>query len=414
MTRWIITPRRSASRIAGWTFRCLSLSLLTHLPGCENPTVQPTGSPPPRESLHVMATINAEGFAASGLALIGDCKAWVVGASWGLVVEVDLPSGNSRVIGQLPGRVRRARLEPGPPGRLLVWSQSTPTLGWLDTRTTTFHPLPLPSHPWTPMTAGPSVPLGSGGIATAPIGGAELLRSPRPWLHAPLMWILDRDGHPIQSLGAIPDLGGDYLSAAWSQVRLGSDENRLLVAHLAEATLEIRSIENGTSQNGTVPSTVELPKYFRAPEIWEDVWEPEWLLNGDQPRVYLVPQLAAARFAPDGRLFAIRNGAARWNRSDSPIARGQYARPGGWEVTAQWLEVFDTNGVLLGAYALPEGHTTRLVPDGVGNLFLWGTDGSISVIRDPTGPTSCEIRAPVIDIPYIDAPDLATLLVGNS
>lgn len=242
----------------------------------------------------------------------------------------------------------------------------------------------------------------------APIGGADRLRSPRPWLDAPLVWILDRDGRLVQSLGTIPDLGGDYLSAAWSQVRLGRHEDKIAIAHLADATLEIRSTKDGTGPNGTGALIVELPKYFRAPEIWEDVWQPEWLLNGAQARVYHVPHLAEASFTPDGRLFAIRNGAAKWNESDSPLVRGKFERPGGWEVTAQWLEVFGTAGVLLGAYALPEGLITRLVADGVGNLFLWRDDGSVSVMRDPTGPISYEIRTPVVEIPFVDAPDAAT------
>lgn len=403
----------SAARVSGRISRALTLSLLIHLSGCENPRVRPTGSPPLREPLEVASTIRIDGFSASDLAPVGDCKVWIVGASWGLVVEVDLTAGESRVIGQLPIRVRRPRLEPGPPNQLLVWSKNTPTLGWIDLGTSTFRPIHLPSHPWTPLTAGPSVALASGMIAMAPIGDTERLRSPRPWLSAPLVWVLGHDGRLVRTLGSIPDLGGDYLSAAWSQVRLGRHEDKLLVVHLAEATLEIRSIEAGTDRSGPVTSTVELPKYLRAPKIWEEVWQPAWLLNGAQPRVYFVPQLAEARFAPDGRLFAIRNGDAKWNRSDSPLVRGKYERRGGWEVTAQWLEAYGTSGALLGTYALPEGHATRLVADGVGHLFLWGTDGNISVIRDPTGPSACQIRTPVIEIPYVDSPDGATPMGGS-
>ena len=81
----------------------------------------------------------------------------------------------------------------------------------------------------------------------------------------------------------------------------------------------------------------------------------------------------------------------------------------GWEVTEQWLEVYAASGVLLGAYTLPDGQATRLVADGIGHLFLWRADGSISVIRDPTRSGSCKIRTPVIEIPYVDSPEETAL-----
>ncbi|MYA11508.1 MAG: hypothetical protein F4Z32_08590 [Gemmatimonadetes bacterium] len=217
-----------------------------------------------------------------------------------------------------------------------------------------------------------------------------------------MVWLLDRDGGLIRKIGRVPDIGGDYLSAAWSQVRLGTFGNRMLVAHLSDATIEVLSVDGEDDPNAE--GVIQLPKYFEAPPIWEDVWEAEWLLNGAHPRVYHVPHLAEVAFAPDGRLFVIRNGLAEWDRSDSPIVRGLYDRPGGWTVSRQWLEVYGTDGALLGAYTLPDDRAQRLVV-GMGYLFLWRADGSISVIRDPNSTPSCMIHSSAIEIPYFDSPD---------
>ena len=351
----------------------------------------------------MLTSIEADGFAASDVAPIGDCKVLLAGAAWGLVVEVHLPSGNTRVVGQLPTQIHVARFGSGPPSQLLVWSQSSPTLGWLDAVTSTFRALPLPSHPWGHRTTGPAVVLTTGMIAMAPTGDARPLRSPRPWQDAPLIWVLDGDGGLLRSIGRVPDIGGDYLSAVWSQVRIGNLGDRLLVADLSDATVEILAVEDGR-EPGTEPSMFQLPRYFEAPPIWEDIWEAEWLLNGTHPRVYHVPHLADVAFAPDGRLFVIRNGRAAWDRSDSPLTKGLYDRPGGWTVARQWLEIYRADGELLGAYTLPDDRTHRLVV-GMDYLFLWRADGSISVIRDPTATPACGIHEPVIEIPYFDSPD---------
>ena len=150
--------------------------------------------------------------------------------------------------------------------------------------------------------------------------------------------------------------------------------------------------------------TIELPQYFRAPQAWEDIWDADWLINGAHPRVYNVPQLADAVFSRDGRLIVIWNGTATWSNEDNARARTLFERPGGWKISSQWLEIYATNGVLVGAYALPEPAPHVIWASEMGLLFLLGADGAVSVVADPTTSGPCRALRRTIDIPYVDSP----------
>ena len=114
--------------------------------------------------------------------------------------------------------------------------------------------------------------------------------------------------------------------------------------------------------------------------------------------------MSEAAFSPDGRLFAIRNAAVEWHESDNPTTRQLFDEPGAWRITDHWLEVYDTSALLLGTYALPDAPVATIVADGLGRVFLFHTDGVISVVRDPTRTGVCAIPAPATIITRPDSP----------
>jgi hypothetical protein len=335
-----------------------------------------------------------------------------VGGSWGSIVEVDAPSGTSSAIGQLPGRLQDVRLEPGGENKLVAWSQESHQLALLDISEGNSRFVSLPTHPWVGPAVGPLVAFADGRIAIAPLGDQPTVHTPRPWKDVPLIWVLGPRGGDVIRIGRIRDAGGEYLSVALAQVRLGKVGDTLLVLQLAEGVLQ-RVPLSADAESEHSATAITLPQYMRSPEISEDVWHARWLLNSAQPRVYYVPQFADATFAPDGRLFGIRNGGARWNTTDNPLAEQIYRRAGGWEITQQWLEVYDDNGNLLRTLSIPDSGVKRLVADGMGRLFIWNNDGSITVFRDPTQNGPCSSRGPDIAVSHVDTPDGMRVLEGS-
>ena len=317
----------------------VALVLLSQVAACTRPKMEQVLPAPALTPLEFLTTLSGDSITLSGIAPSGECRVFAVGAEWGSVLEIDLSSDESRLVGQLPGWIRGARLEPGVGSRVLVWSQGNSLIGWIDQKHPVFHPITPPTHPWGGKTVGPSVALPGGIVAVAQVGGRELLLSPRPWREAPLVTLLEEDGSFAQHLGRIPDLGGDYLSAALAQIRVGRSGDSLLVFHLSDARLDVFP-SAGSSEARSPSHSLRFPQYFKEPGVWEDVWNAEWLENGAHARVYHAPQVAEVAFSPEGRVYAIRNGFARWRSSDSHLARRLFARPGGWEVTQQWLEVY--------------------------------------------------------------------------
>ncbi|HLE57549.1 MAG TPA: hypothetical protein VJB15_10735 [Rhodothermia bacterium] len=387
---------------------------------CGQHAVQPMLLPPVLvDSLALLQKIEAPGFVVSGVAATDDCKVWLAGASWGLIVEADPTSGESRIIGQLPGHLADTRLELADDHRLLAWSQESRVLMRIDTRNNRIREVAPPKHPWVGSAVGPSVPLGDGSIAVAPLGDQRIVRTPRPWQDAPIVWLLaGGDNHSV-TIGNMSDKGGEFLTVADAQVRIGSAGDTLQILFLVDGVLERTMPWGGNSRLSTIHAgeqrktdTVYLPRYFQAPDTWEDVWHAGWLINGLQPRVYQVAQFADAAFGPDGAFFAIRNGEAKWNAADTPLGKRMYHEPGGWEITRQWIEQYAADGRPLGWFALPSAGAQRLVVDGVGRLFIWGDDGSVGIFRDPSRSGQCGRPGPDMLIPFVDAPDAAPILGG--
>lgn len=144
-----------------------------------------------------------------------------------------------------------------------------------------------------------------------------------------------------------------------------------------------------------------LPQYFTAPEPREEVWSVPWIqIGGEIPRLIEVPHAADAIFAPDGKLYVVRNYMARWKRAR--IVR--FPTQGFWEVTHRGLEIYSSRGNILGAYNLPSEETSLMTADANGRVFL--RDGaSILVVKDPTveryscPPFPEEVRITVADEP---------------
>lgn len=251
--------------------------------------------------------------------------------------------------------------------------------------------------------------LSDGAVAVAPLSDRPLVPSPRPWQGSALLWLIGADGTASQTLGRVPDSGGTYLSSAQAGLRLGSIGDTLLTFWLSAAMLDRFAPTDAVFQ---ISGSTRFPKYFEARPAWEDVWNAEWLLNGEQPIVYHIPHFHDATFARDGRLLALRNAGVRWHANDSPYARAMFALPGGWVATSRWLEISTYRGESPAAYRLPGEWASKIVATDIGMLFLWLRDGSIAVVRDPGAAPRCEVE-PEIRIHEADAPRPPSYLDGT-
>lgn len=384
-----------------WT----ALSAAFLFAACTAPSV--SESPAPElVPLDVVVDVRSEGdFRVSGVAWVGPCTIWVVGERWGLLVEIDLSSGAERVLGHLPGRPAGGRLSAAPGGEV-VWAGTTnpPALFFVRIKSKAATAVVVPPHPWTNRALLGSIAALQRGVVVAPLG-AELTMSPRPWVEAPIAWVVDQRGDVNRQFGLVRDAGGRYLSAATAAVAIGESDGRLGLLDLHEARLAWYS-----SDSITTPDTVvQLPRYLHPPASWEDVWTVPWLdIGADQPRAYAVPQLVAASIGNDGSLWVVRNRRVSWDATDSRLGRSVYATPGTWRVGGQWLEAIDPDGVTRAAFDLGDGGVRNVESRDAKTAFLIGPGRSLRLVQrgsDAGVKPRCETGfRPTISINASDSP----------
>lgn len=340
---------------------------------------------PVRDSLKVEVTIETGGdFIPSGALRLDECRLLLVGAKWGSLVELNLSSGRERAVGRLPHFPSGTLLEPGAPGTVLAYSAYPPQLFSIDVERGVSLKIPLPAHPWSGRrVSGPVGYLGDGNVAIAAFGFGPI-KAPRPWVDLPIAWVVDRAGDVMGSIGVARDLGGRYLASVTQSVVIGRAAQSYAVAiNLHDATVTWYDLHEGAIVQ---VGQVRLPEYFQSPQPSEDIWTVPWLdEGGDQVRTYVVPQLARATVAPDGRLWVVRNGGVRWEVRDSHLGQSVYRRAGNWRIQDHWIEVYSRWGALLGAYHLPHGPPESLLVDTFGGVALVGLDGTVVLAREPQG-----------------------------
>jgi len=227
--------------------RFLWLSTLAlALSACSRPEARAGEAPPPLESMDTVGVIvGSDEFWPSGLVEVAPCKLWVVGDSWGTLVELDFGEGTERTVGRVTWR-SRVRLAAGAPGEVVAWSVSS---GWamrVDVETARTTGLALPSHPWTGVPAsGPLTAVSGHRLVMAPLGTWSSVRSPRPWIDAPEVVVLDSLGAFVSGFGHVTDRGAVYLSSFGATATVGAIGDTVLLANLFDATLSRHVIEEG-------------------------------------------------------------------------------------------------------------------------------------------------------------------------
>jgi len=284
-------------------------------------------------------------------------------------------------VGLIPGYRTNIRLEIGDPDQILVWSAHPAFVGLLDIESGRIDSSVVIKHPWGDHWAGPVVPMENGGYAIAPLGDrTPPRRQPGKWIPAPLVHVVDRHGQSNVGIDSVPWLNGVYLSSLQSALTIARFGDTLKVLTHANAQVRSYLIDNARSAVRLL-STIQLDRYFLAPEPKEAVWTYPWIqLNGDKVVFRNVMHVEAASFGADGRLYAIRNYGATWRTFTNSF----HGKTGNWRVDAQALEVYDQQGRTLGAYNIPNVSIRWLRADRSGRIFLGDSLPRVFVSADPT------------------------------
>ncbi len=358
--------------------------------------------PPSRSALRQLAVIRvSDSFVVSGAAGTADCEILLTGAEWGSIVRIHADGTVDTHQGRVPGARMDARLETGGSRGVLVWSQEPPFLGTVSVADLSVDSVILPLHPWGDRAAGPVAPLPGDIYAMVPLGAGSPRRQPDPWIPAPLVQGVRPHGGVVWLAGHLREKTGHYLSWLSSRAAIGNVADTVLILTLSDAVL---SAYGRTDAADTISElwARQLPIYFRAPEPREEAWTPQWIQQGgDVVHLIEVPHVSSAVFARNGTLYAVRTYAARWRRAANRFVPTQ----GNWEALDRGLEIYDANGVLLGAYALPTPTVNWLRIDDNGRLLLHDAAGSVLVAADPAFKgNSCPPLPPLIAVTLSDAP----------
>lgn len=380
---------------------CGTMSVLLFIAGCEAPRIERILSPPPLAPLTVETTIsNSATFWPSGAVGTEGCGILVVGQEWGSMMRIN-PDGSMdpREL-RIPGNHRSSHLETRDGRRILVWSNNPPFLG-IVTSVTAVLSLPVPTHPWGGKRVGPVSLPPSGRIAMAPLGGTSPHKRPDPWIRAPAIQIFDSVGG-IEAIGEIQDVGGVYLPWLQSRMALGVIGDTVLSLSLSDGTLAAYASLDSTG-GFTAVRVKKLRSYFRPPPVVEEVLNYPWIhFGGDQIKIVEARPIRAATFGPSGKIFMIRNYFAEWH----PYRDKVFETDGDWEVKARGLEIYDPEGMFLGAWALPESALTlNWLRVGVNGRILFGDGEAVIVVQDPTSSsTPCPPMPPRITAARADRP----------
>lgn len=320
----------------------------------------------PRSPLPVVARIIAnDSFYVSGIAQTG-CSLIVVGGEWGTIARIDPDGKLDTVLRRVPGAGPGTRLESGDGGRVLFWSNNPPSWGVLQPDLAV-ESMTVPVHAWGEAMSGPVFAL-HGQYVMVPFGDLRVRRAaPRPWVPAPLAYVLAMDGGEKSRIGRITDQGGEFLSWAAARVAVGVRGDTLVLLNLTDG-----SLMGWVAQHDSPAWTDTLPKYFENPKPREEVWRYPWVhLGGARVNLIGALQVEMAAIAEDGSILAVRNYGIRWRSLKLPR---YFKIKGGWEVTSRGLERYTSHGDLVGHFVLPDGDLNWIRAGRNGRVFLGYSD----------------------------------------
>lgn len=222
----------------------------------------------------------------------------------------------------------------------------------------------------------------------APLGDRGIpRRRPETWRPAALIDIFDDQSMGIGGVGNVAERSEQYLSSFVGALALGVVGDSLYGLVYSEAAVYVFA---PAEQGGfSIVRRVQLPKYFEAPEIKEEVRTYPWIqYNGDMMRITSASGFGATAFGPEGRIYAVRNYSAEWHR----LPRGVLAPGGEWIARRQALEIYTADGEILGAYELDGRALSWIRVSGDGRIIAGEGTSRLAIYRDPAGTLhhSCE------------------------
>lgn len=367
----------------------IACGVLWYIPACGNsPRAHPGEEPPALGELSLQAELEFPPSARLRSATLAPrCSLYLLVGQEILEWNVLHPERSPEVAATLPNTEPADAIRWTPRG-LVVWNRATNSTRLLQSGGLPTLSIPPVDHPWFGPTHGEPVPISPDAIGVLPLNAAIPRRSATGSTASPLGWI-SRPDSTWTDVGRVVPVEGRYTTSVVARASMGGDLNKGHVWTLDHygAVLRRFDIWEGSSEEA---GYVRLPRYFTAPEAWEEVWSIPWLdLGNHQPRVHAAFHVAVASI-PDSRdeVWTVRNGPPVWDPSDSDLGRQVYSTPGRWTYPTQWVEVYDKQGRVLGSYDLPIAPLARL--DARGDLLLAHHGLRMVVVSNPLASTcSC-------------------------
>jgi len=346
---------------------------------CQPSTTHPARQPPSLVGLTVIGRLLSKSPAEiTGVAGLDSCGI-LIGDRSGRLLRVGA-GGDVEIVDLVPGG-RALTLESADPAGVVAWSDIPPFLATLRLSPFRIDSVPLAVHPWGSRWVGPAVHLGVG-YAVAPIGNPRRYR--REPNNAPighLVDVMDEKGSRHASSGPELRAGGGYIPWVYARSALGRQGDTLLVALFQDAVVE-RYLPSG----GKV-GEANLPLYFVPAASTEHVVEFDWIQRGDLAAIAFTPGIREATFGPTGALLPIRPYSYRWISRPNPYL----PKGGAWEPESEGMEVYSSEGSLLGSFRLPVGVRAIRV-DSWRRLFAVNGSGEVDVFQNPlAAPSQCQM-----------------------
>ncbi len=361
--------------------RCLLGMACMFLPACTSSSVPTLGRTPSfDQTLAVVSRLQFEdSVSVTGVISDNECGLIMAEGRRGILLNIN-KRGNLTKTKEIPGSPRALRLQRGVDGKITVWSSRSGFVGVV-LQDLSVSVQSIPEHPWKGGLFGSPLWNGSG-IALALFGeGSPSLKTPQHWTPTPLVYLLDRTGAKSDSLGMVPRLDGNYLGAFSARSAMGLHGDTIVLLNLLEGEVTKWLPGAGLVQHWY------MSRYFEAPQPREILTQYPWVDNGEAilRHVIALPQVEIAAIDTDGNVYAVRPYKAAWESAGPRHSRDD----GRWKTVSRGLEVYSSNGTLLGKYLLPFDEELRwLRAETSGRIFL-RTESQVVVGRVSTAKESC-------------------------
>jgi hypothetical protein len=350
------------------------------LAGCSDPKLEHREVPPRRTPIKVLGKlVGHDSLRLSMATSLATCEVVLIGSTWGTIFY--LTTNGTHWSGRIPGARRGGKVEVGVEGGLVFHSRYPPWAGYVESVGAPFQELPLPEHPWLRYpSVGPMALLRNDLLAISVLGDPrQTARDPSDRAYRPMIQLLNTQSSLFDTLDSLRLGGRSSGSSVRAHLAIGGSGDTIRAFRLHDAELKTYVRQEGGSW--VKRPDVELPKYFESPTVELSTYSPEWIdENGDITSISYLPQSSVAAFSPHGSLYVLRNYSGRWVEFSVPNT----SLSGAWESTDRGLEVYATNGELLGAFHVPEEMTDSWITVGMdGRIFTSAEEGSVLILENP-------------------------------